>query len=249
MSIPNQQVVVVKDYPARKALAAGFSLPILLMLSTVLMIPLLFIGGLGVGAAVLVTVLAEVLVIWGALAYTGQLKNWKQALYLTNFSWKNFFMGAGIGLALLILLQVLATVLAHFTSGVESSETSTSLAELEGIQRWIILLIVTPFIVPFVEEVFFRGYILGFLRDMNGKMSKKKATIVGVVVSTIFFAFAHIQGFSTVTDFFLIGWIAAMAVVHSLLVIKTGSVFTAYGSHMAYNLGTVLLTVIATTAT
>lgn len=240
--------MIVKNYPARKAAMASVSLPLLLLVSSILMLPFVLIGSIGITAGVIVTILAEVLVIWLALSYTDQLSNWREALYLKNFKWSNVLMGVTVGAGLWLLLQILATLLSGPMGQVESSETSTSLGDLGGIQKYLILLFVVPFVVPFVEEVFFRGYVLGFFRNMDGNWSKKTALVIGIVVSTVFFAIAHIQGFSTFSDWFLIVWISIVALVNAVLVIKTDSIYTSYASHLTYNLITAIMTLIAASA-
>jgi membrane protease YdiL (CAAX protease family) len=65
--------------------------------------------------------------------------------------------------------------------------------------------------------------------------------LVGIAVSSIFFALAHYQGLDNLSDYMLLGWILVVGAINALLVYKTDSVFTSYGSHLAYNLGTVML--------
>lgn len=190
---------------------------------------------------VLVAVLAQIIVIIAVLFATNQLarNKWNQALGLVNLKMANITKGVITGLSLMIALQVLSLVISLFTEPVESSQTSTSLGETAGMSRYIVLLFIVPVIVPFVEEVFFRGYIMGFIRN-SGYLTPRKMTVIAVIISSIFFASLHVQGFATVTDWFVIGWITFVAVINAILVIRTGSVWTAVASHIAYNSITVL---------
>lgn len=239
---PAPRVVVVKDWPLRRALAGYVALLMLGAASVITIMPLYFKYGedIPITPAVIATVLAELLVIFWALYYTGQLKGWKQALGLHKFTWKRFLGGMGIGVLLLIGLQLVAVIGNTLSPGaVESSDTSNSLGALPGLEKYIVLLILIPFVVPFVEEVFFRGYVFRFIANSN--LKGKVGPLVGIAVSSVFFALAHYQGLANLSDYMLMGWILVVGAINALLVYKTDSVFTAYGSHLAYNLGTVML--------
>lgn len=237
------KVVTVKNYPMRNRVMGFFSLPLLLLVSTFILIPIMAFNLVNVGTAVIATVVSEIIAIIIALKYTNSLSSWREKLRLQNFSWKSTILGVTIGFCLMIVLQLLAWGLGHVGLGVESSDTSTSLGELHGISKYIVLFLFVPLVVPAVEEIFFRGYTLGFVVDSFE--DKRKGFIWGTIASVVSFAIAHFQGFNNFTDFFLLGWIGCIALIHCLLVRKTNSVFPAMFSHMTYNGLTVLVTVLA----
>lgn len=194
-------------------------------------------------AALLLTVGAELITIFIALWVVWGLKDWKNLLMLKNFKWKSVFLGFGIGLVLFVLLQVISNLFEYFGATVESSDTSVGLANLSGWQSFIALGILTPFIVPFIEELFFRGYVLNFMR--NGVGSGKKRLYWAIAVSAFYFSIMHFQGLSTINDVVLLVWIGLIAVVNALLVIRYDSLYPAVAVHVGYNGITSLIMVLA----
>lgn len=229
-----------KKFPMLMIMAM-FSLPLFYLTSIAVAVALSVVDISPIVKGVGNAVIAEVLIIIFALFVTDQLRNrqWKTILGLSNFKWSNLVYGALIGFGLYVVLQIAHLILSLLTEPVGSSNTSESLGTTEGNARFIVLLLVVPFIVPFVEEVFFRGYILGFIRKSE-MFTKKVSLIAGSVISILFFTALHVQGFSTVGDWFVIGWISFFALVQVFLTIRTGSIWMAFGSHMLYNLITSL---------
>jgi len=242
--------VLQKDWGLRKILASVFAVPMMFLLMVALMIPVVFTMGVpDITTSLILTIVCEIGVLFWGLWITGALGKIKETLYLKNFSWKNIGIGAGFGALLFIGLQTLSIGLSQLgLSKVESSDTSTSLSSLTGIEQFIILLIVVPFIVPVIEELFFRGYIFGFLRNSERFRSEKVAFWTALLVSSFIFAVMHAQGFSTFSDFFIIGWIFIVALVNAKLLEKTQSIYTAMASHVTYNFITAILGFIASSA-
>lgn len=183
--------------------------------------------------ALILTVVAEIVTILFALLMVKGVKEWKNLLLIKNFSFKHFLMGIGIGVLFFILLQVFSNILNSFGFYSDSSDTSARLDNLSGLYRVMALALFVPIIVPFIEEVFFRGYTLNFIRLGNG--SKRKRTILAISISSVYFSLMHFQGFATVTDIFVLFWTALIAVVNALLTVRYNSIFPAFGTHLAYN--------------
>jgi len=177
---PAKVVVVVKNYPMRNRVASIFSLPFLVLASAIFSVPLLLFGKLGLSAALTLTVVSEIIIVILALNYIDQLKNWAKKLRLNNFKWSNVFIGIGFGSVMYFLLQGLAIGMNYLGMPIVSSDTSVAITSSTGLSYVIASFILAPFIVPFVEELFFRGYVLGFFYDsfeVKEKMlkeSKKK---------------------------------------------------------------------------
>ena len=245
MSEPVQEprVVVVKDYETRNRLLGLFSLPMLLLTSAVMVVPFAILNMLNVGTAVIATVAAEVLVIYVGLNTAEVVSDWKQKLRIQNFQWKTVMFGAFAGVFMLVLLQCVAILLKSMGVSLASSNTSASIGQLDGFWRYFIMLLVAPIVVPFVEEVFFRGYTMGFVQDSFS--DKKKGAVVGLIVSSVAFGLAHTQGFSTVSDFFVIAWSTVMGLVTGLFLWRTDSIYPSYALHVTYNLLTVVLIALA----
>lgn len=240
------KVVVVKNFPMRNRVAAIFSLPFLLLVSAFLAFPIVIFsrGQFDISTALVMTIAAEILVVVFALVYVGELGNWVKKLRLNNFEWKNVFGGFGLGLLLFMLLQACAIGLEALGMPIESSDTSTAITSSTGWTYIVIGFILVPIVVPFIEEVFFRGYVLGFFQDSFSDENKRKGTIWAIVVSSIIFSLAHFQGLSNSTDIFLLIWIGFIAVINGILFVKTKSIYTSFALHLAYNGITIALSAI-----
>lgn len=240
--INNQpRVVILKDYPARHRLMGILSLPLFFLLTTVIVIPFLFLGRVGITESIIMTVVAEILVIMIALKYVDQLSNWRDKLKIKNFKWSNVLAGLGIGFLLYIILQVVAVGLEKLGMPITSTDTSSSVISLTGFEQLLIAFLFVPFIVPFVEEVFFRGYVLGFLRSSFKDINSKKAVLWSLLLSSLIFAVVHFQGLANSTDVFTLIWIFFMALVNGVLFIKTDSIYTSFALHLGYNGLTILV--------
>lgn len=237
-----------KDYKSRRLIVGYLSLFALLFVSTIAVIPLFFIYNFdteavtaAITATLIATLVAEVIVIVGGLGVMGELKNWRDILGFKRSKLKHLAIGAGVGLAAMIGLQIISFVVNALGFATENSDTSNAVASLEGAERILVLFVLVPFVVPFVEEVLFRGLTLtAILRghEADPKNLKARGTVLAIVVSSLFFALAHFQGFSSVTDFMVVAWTFVFAIFNSILRLKCDSIFPAYASHLTYNLVT-----------
>lgn len=194
--------------------------------------------------ALLLTAAAEITTIFIALWAVYGLKDWKNLLMLKNFKWKPVVMGLLIGIVMFGLLQVVSYILTSMGATIESSDTSTGIAGLTGWQGVLSIGLLTPIIIPFIEEVFFRGYILNFMR--NGIGEGKKRLYWSVFVSVFFFTIMHFQGLSGADDVLVLVWVGIIAFINCLLVIKYDSLYPAVAVHIGYNGITSLIMVFAT---
>lgn len=224
-------------YTFRNIMVTIIGFPLMGFLGAVIYLPLSQLGVTGITPAVLVTIVAEILVIILSLTLIGKNRKWRDALYLKNFRFKNVVMGFFIGLGLFITLQVVSALIEAAGGKIESSKTSASLETIDGFTKYIILLLVVPFIVPLVEELFFRGFIFGFIKN-SGIPNKKIALTAGVLLSSFTFGAAHFQGFDSPTGVFVVLLTATIGAINCLLVYKTDSIYTAYACHAGYNLAT-----------
>lgn len=237
------KVVIEKNYKARNFVMSLFSLPMLLLISTALVVPVLLLGSFTFSTGLILTIVAEIIVVFIALAYTGNLKNMRHKLRLHNFTWKSAVLGLGLGLVAYVLLQGLAYGFGQLGFSLESSDTSVSLGGLAGWEKVLLLYFAAPFLVPFIEEIFFRGYTLGFAQDAFD--SKKKGIVVGLIISTLAFGIAHYQGLDGFNDIFLMCWTGLIGLTNALLMIRFNSIFPGFALHVSYNGITVLMTVLA----
>jgi len=184
---------------------------------------------LGIG----ITILAELLVIAGAVALAG-LWPMTKLMFLKLHSWKHLLLGLGAGLASYVVLQGIAIAAgALFGEPLKSSDTSQQLTQLGGIGGALFLILVVGILAPTLEELLFRGVILGALQHS----SWNKAWIA-IAVSAVTFGAMHFQGFGSFTDIAVLIWITIMGGFFAWLVIKTQSLWTAVAAHIAYNMVT-----------
>ena len=223
----------------------GFTaLPMMFLIASVIMIPFIKIVEKNIFVSLVLTIVAEILTIFWALWTSGDLKNWKHILMLDKFKWRYPFIGAGIGVLFFILLQVVSVLLDSAGYKINDSNTSSSLASLKGFLGYFTLFILTPFVVPFVEEVLFRGIIFNFINNGLGA-GKKYVSFIAILTSGVFFSAAHFQGFGTVTDYFILILIFSIGTVNAILDYFTKSLWTSYALHMVYNLVSSLGSVLA----
>ena len=150
-------------------------------------------------------------------------------------------LGIAAGIVMFLTLQGVAILLNSNGVSLESSDTSTTLSDNSSfIMHVVIYFVCVPFIIPFVEELFFRGMVMSVF--VNAISNPKTGRILAVVVSSVIFGLVHFQGFSTFTDLFMIVWTGIIGVVGALSVLKFNSIWPAFALHMAYNGITVLLT-------
>ena len=237
------KVVIEKNYKARNLAMSIFSLPLLLLVSTVLVLPAVLFGFFSFSTGLILTIISEITVVLIALSYTDSLKNFRHKLRLHNFTWKSAILGLGLGVVAYGLLQGLAYGFGELGYSLESSDTSVSLGGLAGWERVLLLYFAAPFLVPFIEEIFFRGYTLGFAQDAFE--SKKKGIVIGLIISTLAFGIAHYQGLDGFNDIFLMCWTGAIGLTNALLMIRFNSIFPGLALHVSYNGITVLMTIIA----
>jgi len=187
------------------------------------------------------TLIAEFIILFLGLLFTGHLKNWKVFLLLDKPKFSHFAIGIFAGPAIFITLQVTNILINNFI-GEEGSTSSTtsSIADSSGIMRVLLFFILVPIIIPFVEEVFFRAFLIN--SALYGIKNRKLAIFLGVLLSSFFFALAHVQGFSSVGDLMVPLNIFFVGMVNALLLVKTNSVWTSFMSHATYN-GITLLVV------
>lgn len=238
---PDMHELKQRDDSKRRITAAYVSVPLMMLASVMVGVPLVLFNMFSLSIALIMTVAAEIIAILAGLTIIKSGKDWRNALRLKNFNIKQAGIGAGIGVILFILLQALAMGVNAITpegSGIESSETSTLLASAAGIELYLIMLVLVPFVVPFIEEVFFRGYIFGFLKDSRAPIWS------AFLVSIVYFALLHAQGFSTFGDMFIIAWTGVIAFAHAFLVHKYDSIWPAVFSHVVYNLITAVISLI-----
>ena len=201
-------------------------------------------GGRTFQVDVIATMLGEILVMLaGVLLVTGSVLRWRRFLKVDRFNLKNLSIGIACGVGMWIALQIVSAIIKSITGeGVGVSSTENSLEALSG--PWLIFLwlVGTPLIIPLLEETFFRGMVLSCFQ--SGCETKKWGQVLGVLFGSVWFSLIHVQGFSSVTDWFIIVWTITIGVINSILTLRQESIWCAFGLHATYNTVTVLASIL-----
>ena len=236
-------------------LIAGYSLiPILIVMTipATILVALLFKINILTDTAQLatfkfglyITLISEVFTIVILLLISGELRKWASFIGFKNFSLGKVLLSAGVGLLFFTGLQIMSFILSQFGGNLESSDTSESIKAIEGANRLLIIMIVVPFVVPFLEEVMFRGIVLMGLIKGHKKTKSNSNVVIAIIVSSIFFGLVHFQGFSELTDLFVVLWTGLFGATNALLRLKFDSFYPAFASHSTYNFVTAIALVV-----
>lgn len=163
-------------------------------------------------------------------------------LKIDEFRRQDLMVGMKLGAAMWLGLQVIKVIAVFSGVHVDPSTTTSTLASTSGLWYVFIFLFCVPVLVPFVEELLFRGALSSVFESV---LSPRAASILFVVVSTFWFGLAHFQGAASITDLLVVAWTATIGLINCLLVLRQKTIWGAFGLHMAHNGITVLLMVIA----
>lgn len=227
-------IVIEKDYPARRKIAPAIAFITFFALMIILTIAsFLIVHKVSLSLGLLAPIIAELLTIWLFYKYAWGDTPIREGLYLRKITWKEALKGLSIGFSLLIISHIIFYVFQQMGLKVGSSETTKMLGESTGLEKIISLGILAPFCAPFVEELFFRGFICGTLYKSNIKENRRP--LIAALVSAILFGFMHFQGFHTFLDFFILFWTGLVGYIHARLLMKHESVLIPFLSHLSYN--------------
>lgn len=163
-------------------------------------------------------------------------------LKIDEFRRQDLMVGMKLGAAMWLGLQVIKVLAVFSGIHVDPSTTTSTLASTSGLWYVFIFLFCVPVLVPFVEELLFRGALSSVFESV---LSPHAASILFVVVSTFWFGLAHFQGAASITDLLVVAWTATIGLVNCLLVLRQKTIWGAFGLHMAHNGITVVLMLIA----
>lgn len=142
-------------------------------------------------------------------------------------SWSHFWLGLLGGVALFSLITLLMVFMAHiFHLAPEPQPFASALTGVSNWQELIIPLIVSGFLAPLGEEVYFRGFVYPYLRSWG--------LPAALLISSAFFAALHF-------DLVRFLPLALSGIGLALLCEKTGSLFPSIFAHSTWNIIMTLL--------
>ena len=163
-------------------------------------------------------------------------------LKIDGFRRQDLLVGMKLGAAMWLGLQIVKFLAVFSGIHVSPSTTTSTLASTSGFWYVFIFLFCVPVLVPFVEELLFRGALSSVFESV---LPSRVASVLFVVVSTFWFGLAHFQGAASITDLLVVVWTATIGLVNCLLVLRQKTIWGAFSLHMAHNGITVALMLIA----
>jgi len=99
-----------------------------------------------------------------------------------------------------------------------------------------LVLFTLALVAPFVEELFFRGILLSWLK-------RKMPLVLAVVVSAVIFALIHFDFLSHpgLGGWYITGILAVVGLINAVLAVRTGSLWAPFGLHDGYNAVLIIL--------
>lgn len=168
-----------------------------------------------------------------AAAILVKARGWgKPALIAWRITWLDLLWGLGAGLLLRVIVT-LSDMAIGGTTGFPTYVLATPLSPL-AFGMLLLTLVVAPVIIaPLIEELYFRGTLLGALRwDPNNRV----ATIAAVVASSVLFALPHAIGAASTNDQ-AAGVVAALilGLGTGALAVATRRIGASVMAHVAFN--------------
>ncbi len=132
-----------------------------------------------------------------------------------------------LSLILIFLVSFIYVIILQKVFGIEAPGSKIDELVRSGNVSGTILIVVTAVIAPLCEEVYFRGFLYPAFRKSFG-------VVIGIFLSSVVFAAAHLDLFSFF-PIMVIGWILAF------MYEKTKSIFPVIFLHSIYNLTLILI--------
>ena len=151
---------------------------------------------------------------------------WSSGVTPATFGLRPVRLGPAIGWTLLAWGVFLAASLVYFTlvGQPEDQELTRDLNEEDSLSALIGYAVLLAFMAPLAEEIFFRGFVFGVLREKLGVAG-------GALVTGVVFGLVHATGSPIET----LGVLVILGVVLCLLYVQTGSILPCIALHALNN--------------
>lgn len=205
------------------------------------------------------------IMMWYSTRFRG-LKSWAKDFWV-KFEWRDLGIGAGIAVFGFILVQGLSTLLEALGVNMNEASNTEIFQQQEGFWKYFFFIAMVSLIGPFMEELFFRGFLMqalirhfrrGNISSPRGGLSNwflmnsanvfnayvsfrnwgyKHKYAISAVLSSIVFGFMHFQG-TSLGQWMTVLITGMLGFVFAWVTIKTKRLGPAIIGHILYN-GTV----------
>lgn len=146
---------------------------------------------------------------------------------------KTMLLAVGVGIACQILLAIIGAVITSLGADLHSSTTTERIGSSQGTMGKLVVVLASSLAAPLAEELFFRGLIFNNLA--KGLGGSRVSVVLAALLSSSAFAFMHIQGTSSATDFLVLGWTFVMGMIMCWLARRTDTIWAPFVAHATYN--------------
>lgn len=144
--------------------------------------------------------------------------------------WQILVIAALTGMALAVLVPLLT----YFLTQQHLIELQPTRNELRLIPHsageWVMAVAAIGFVAPLTEELYFRGLLLGWLKQRMGALAAVVAS--AAVFGLVHFNFLDHQG---AAGWYVTGVVTAVGVLTAAAALRTGSLWTSFAIHSGYN--------------
>ena len=220
---------VLAAVPAWAPLAAMIAAFVVATLAYVLLAAGIEAGGGSVttggppGLVISATLVQDIALI-AAAVFFAQL--WARGLTPASFGFTRVAIGPAAGWTVLcfIAFWVLTAVYISFVGEPDQQELTRDLREEESLSALLAYGVLLAFVAPVAEEVFFRGFVFGVLREKIG-------VVWGALATGLVFGLVHVAGSPVET----VGVLIILGTLLCALYVKTGSLLPCIALHAINN--------------
>lgn len=201
--------------------------------------------------------------MWLSTRFRGE-KSFKKDFNL-KFKWKDLWIGPLLGVGLFAFIQLFSLLMTKLGVNMDEASNSQTFSNQTGFWLYFFLLFLVPILGPFMEELFFRGFLLqALLRAFDKGQTPEPAGPIGAwfernmypiymmynqlmywlykarwfiapVLSGVCFGLMHFQGGASLGQWMTVIVTGTLGIVLAIVVMKTQRLGTSILAHMSYN--------------
>jgi len=171
-----------------------------------------------------------------------------QRSFARDFSLRFKPIDLALGLGMGIGAKILSVLFGALAIAITGNLPEGGNVQLGDDKLWAALtgILIASLLAPFVEELFFRGFVLTGVRNSvlrkRGAAASKRAVVLAVVVSSAAFAVLHLQPVFDATLLIALGLSTfAFGVINALVTLRTKRIGAGIVAHIVFNGSSVAL--------